>query len=396
MSVDARCARKRQYTIGMYMALKDSAFSWFIQHILNPKMQKLDSPGFIVTVVSGDETKSYRRLLFLEEPLISHIEQHIVNKYKERGKQALYAIGKQFGYNYASLSNFPQIGGTDTKKFLTFTYFLTRFITTTYASAADYNVTLKNKRFEIEVTDYVVCSKNGIGYIMAEGGISGIWAYMVKDKAVEGVQLKCQGRGDKSCIIVAEPDAELKKEGITHFRNTNITLLPFNKKYKDMNTVRKVEHAKNSLKSLLDLHFFKYEKGMIKYHDIRYLMVDSNLIYIIENEIRKLPKGADVLFDICFEHGKYLQKEYGSQDYEKFINDYFPSLGWGDVFTIKKGTNIKIVLMYYPWSVYSDTSDYLIPKGIISGFISGCLSHEVRFKRSSGTATDNLTIVCEQ
>jgi len=61
--------------------------------------------------------------------------------------------------------------------------------------------------------DYIVCRKNGRGEIFSEGGIAGIWSYVCQDPTIEAVQIKCQGRGDPECEVIAAPYKEPVKMG---------------------------------------------------------------------------------------------------------------------------------------------------------------------------------------
>ena len=373
------------------MDLKDSVFSWFIQYFLNPQIEKIDSPGFVITSFSEGGKEVYLRDMFLEEQLFAMIETRIINEYGDKGKQALYSAGKKFGYLYASLSRFMRLENNE-KKFLDFGYFLVRYIATIYAKTAGYEVDLKRKRLELDFENYVVCNKNGQGYIMTAGGISGIWSYMIKDTAVEGVQVKCQGRGDEKCILIAEPAAALIEEGLKPFIETDLAEGSFNEDYKRRNLARKTENARNSIKDLLNAKLFSYSKGVLRYHDIRYFHCESNVLYILENEIKKLPNGEEKLFEACSEYGKFLQQQYNQKDYKKFINDYFPALGWGDVIVREEAGKISVTSLYYPWTTYSEKSDYTVFRGIMSGFISSCKEKEIQFAKADSKITDYLTV----
>ena len=373
------------------MSFKDSVVSWYIQYIIGPKMQNIDSPGFIITSVGGKGKETYRRSLLIEEDLLSTIEEHIIEAYGDGGRQALYSAGKKFGYNYASLSNFTQFKNNE-PEFLKFVYFLNRYITTMYATAADYTVDVSRKTFTIQLKDYFVCSKDGIGYIMADGGIAGIWAYMMNDKTIEGVQTKCQGRKDKLCMVVAGSRVELDKRGLKYLKENNIEELKFDEQYKKLNMERKTEFSQSSLRDLIDSKFFSYDKSFIRHKEMKYAMVDSNIVYIIENEITKLPGGVQKLFDACFEHGKLLQVKYGDRNYRKFITDYFSALGWGDILVLEGKSGPSVTVNYYPWSIYSEKAEYIIFRGVLSGFISSCLGKKVVFDKYSSKIGDCLSI----
>lgn len=375
------------------MPFKDRLFSWFIKNILLPKIEIIDKPGFIIDAFTDKNNETYLRDIFIEEQLFSIIEKRIVEWYGNRGRQALYSAGKKFGYVYSSVSNFTRLDENNKKEFLDFAYFLVRYITAIYSEKTKHEIDLKRKRFSIELDNYVVCHENGLGHIMTEGGISGIWAHMVKDKTVEGLQIECQGRGDKKCVLVAQPLTEFKKDRLNPFIEIDLTDLLFTEEYKKFNSIRKTEFAQNSLKKLLDTNIFNYSKGVLTYKGLRYFHCESHCLYLIEEEVAKLSNGENNLFDICFEFGKKLQKEYGGEDYKEFINDYFPALGWGDVFVLGSKNTLSIKSIYYPWTIYSKNSKYIIFRGILSGFISACTGNNIRLNKWKQELTDYLTVV---
>lgn len=372
------------------MSIKDSVVSWFINRILIPKIEIIDHPGFIITSFSEKTRETYLRDMFLEERLFSLIEKKIVKEYGDKGRKALYSAGKKFGYIYASLSNFPQLDGNK-NDFLNFCYFLVRYVTSINAVEASHEIDLERKRFTIEFDGYSICRENGLGYIMTSGGIAGIWSYLVKDKTVEGIEVKCQGRGDKNCFLIVQPLKEFKKDKLVPFTETDLDKLTFTKDYKKLNQIRKTKFAKNSLKTLLNAHIFKYSKGFLTYKDLRYFYCESHVLYYLEKELSKLPGGEKILFDACFEFGGFLQKQSKEKSYKKFITDYFSALGWGDVVVIEK-EKLTIASVYYPWSIYSKDSNYTIFRGVISGFISACLKKKVKFSKVRKTIRDYLTV----
>ena len=374
------------------MTLKDSIFSWFLKNVVLSKAEIIDKPGFIITSVSDKKKETYLRDLFLEEQLFSMIEKKIVEVYDTDGKKALYSSGKKFGYIYANLSNFTRLTDNNKKNFLDFCYFLVNYITTIYARKANYDVDLSKKRFSIELDDYVICNENGLGYLMTAGGIGGIWSYMLNDKTIEAVQETCQGRNDDLCRVVAQPYSEFANTELSPFIETNISEMPFTSKYKQLNLIRETKLARTSLKNLLNSKTFSYKNGSLQYKNIRYFHCESNMPYLLEKEISKLPNGSETLFDICYDYGVFLQKQYGGRDYKKFIMDYFSALGWGEVITILKEGKPTVTAVYYPWTNFSVDSKYIIFRGVLSGFISKCINKELKFNRYDSNVTNYLTV----
>ena len=142
---------------------------------------------------------------------------------------------------------------------------------------------------------------------------------------------------------------------------------------------------------MINAKFFQYKGGVLSYKKIRFFACDAHLLYILENEITKLENGEQILFDICFEYGKFVREVYSGNNYKKFITDYYPALGFGDI-TIFDSNNIKVGSIFYPWTVFSEKSRYIIFRGIISGFISDYTGKKTEFKNFDLKISNYLTL----
>ncbi len=373
------------------MPVKDKVVSWFIQNVIVPRREIIDQPGFVITTFTEQNQTTYLRDPFLSENLFELIENKIIEEYGLKGKKALYSSGKKFGYIYSSLSSFPTINTYSEKDFLEFAYYLVRYIEGTYSKQAKHEINLDKKQFEVDFKDYIICRHNGFGHIMTEGGISGIWAYAIEDKTVEGAQVECQGRGDNSCHLICAPEDVLKERTSDFFCERDLPGQAFNETYQTMNEIRPATYSNNSLKNLLDSGFFEYKKGKLTYKNIRFFHCESHILYLIEQELSKLPNGEKTLFDICFEYGKYVRKTYGETDYEQFISDYYPALGFGDITVLDKSVP-TIASIYYPWTVFSEESKYTIFRGIMSGIASDSKGEKIEFNNYDVDIGEYLTL----
>lgn len=351
------------------MPLKDSIVSWYIQNIFLPKREIIDKPGFIVTTFTEDKETTYLREIFVSEMLFEEIENKVVQEYGEIGKQVLYSAGKKFGYTYAQISTFPSINMVSEKEFKDFAYFLVRYIEGMFSTKAKHSIDVENKIFEISFGDYIVCRHNGLGYIMGSGGTAGIWSYALQDASIEGIQLKCQGRGDNECKFLCSPQKIMGEKGLDCLCETNMTKLEYGEEYKAINIIRDTTYSHNSLKDLLDSGFFEYEQGMLTFNSIRFFPVESHILYILENEILRLENGEKFLFQVCMGYGRRIAKLYTGDDWVSFLADFFPALGFGDI-AVLDFEQPKIASMFYPWTTFSDKSKYIIFRGMISGIIS--------------------------
>lgn len=377
------------------MPVKDRIVSWFIKNVIIPKREIIENPGFIINTFGGKNQLISLREFFLSEHLLELIENKIVEHYGEEGKQTLYSAGKKFGYVYASMSNFPTIKNTENKEFLDFAYFLVRYIETLFATDATHEINLRDKFLTMSVKDYIICRKNGFGYIMTDGGISGIWSYALSDKTIEGKQIECQGRGNRRCTIICAPKEKLKEKTNDFYIETKLFEKKFDSTYKKLNEIRQTTYSKNSLKDLIDSKFFRYQEGILSYKNIRFFACDSHIIYLLEKEIEKLENGEQFLFDICFEYGKFVRETYGGKDYKKFISDYYPALGFGDIIVFDS-KNPKIASIFYPWTSYSEKSRYIIFRGIMSGIVSDSIGRRIEFRNFDVSISDYLTLTIKE
>ncbi len=373
------------------MPVKDKIVTWYIQNILIPKREIIDNPGFIITTFTEDNQTTYLRDLFLPEELFVMIENEMIRMYGETGKQTLYSIGKKFSYQYAGMSRFPTINDVKKEKFEEFAYLFIRFIEGTYAKKAQHEIDIENKLFKITLGDYIICRNNGHGYIMTSGSSAGTWSYEMQDKSIEGCQVKCQGRNDTNCYVLCGPVDEIKKQCEEVFIEKDLQKIEYDESFRVLNKIRTTNYSKNSLKDLLDNGFLEYKRGRLTYNKKRFFLCDAHLLYILEEEISRLDKGEENLFDICFNYGKKLRQLYGDDDFERFITDFFPALGFGDIFLLEKN-KYKIGGLFYPWTIFSEKSKYIVFRGIMSGLLSDSLKEKVEFKNFEIDLSDSLTL----
>jgi hypothetical protein len=377
------------------MPVKDRIVTWWIQNIIIPQQEIIDKPGFVVTTFTEKKFTTYLREFFIPEKLFEIIENKIVENYSDLGRQVLYSAGKKFGYIYASLSNFTTVKNSSAEEISKFAYLLVRYIEGTYAQQAEHRADVNKNRFTIYFDDYIVCRHNGIGHIMTEGGITGIWAYGMQNNSIEGVQLECQGRGNQRCCVICAPDNEIREKTKNFFKENNLIELKPDSGYKILNEIRKTTYVKNSLKDLLDAGFFTYKKGILSYKDHRFFHCESHILYLLEEEITKLEKGEKILFESCVEYGKLIGESYGKTEYKTFIPDFFSALGFGDIL-FTNSDKLKISFMYYPWTIYSEKSKYIILRGIMSGIISHLSGKTIRFTKVDFNIGEFLTITISE
>jgi len=374
--------------------IEDKIVSWFIRNIILPRNEIIDNPGFIILKISKEKDITNLREILIPEYIIAEIEKIVVEKYKEIGKQILYSIGKKFGYEFALASYYPHT--KNEKEFTSFSYFLVRYLEAIYADKITHEIDFKNKKFILKSWNWIVCNKNGLGFIFSDGTASGMLAYAFQDHSIEGVQTRCQGRGDEYCEILCAPESYLKDIGINFLKERDLLGLEINRKvYNDMNKIRSSYYAKNSLRSLLDMRSITYVHGKIEYKGERLLLIESSIMYILEKELKKLENGLKILWDISFDWGKELSKKAGKQDPAKFIMDFFPALGFGDIFVKKNPW--RVLVNYFPWTKWADEIDFVIFRGIFSGIITELSGKVVNLKKfKKNISSQGFSIIIEE
>ncbi len=356
--------------------VETSLASMYIKYWLLPNIEDLTNPGFVITKLTGGESDAVLRDLFVPEELFMEIENAFDEKHGVTGRTALYSAGKKAGYVYASLSSLTRRSSTSDEKFLKFLGQLVIFIGGTYSSKVSYVVDLEKKTFELSFDNFVVCKENGRGYIITEGSIAGVWAYMIGDKSVEGLQLECKGRCGAKCSVVIQPRDRFDKS-VSVYNVGNLPEIKYDEEFMEYNHVQPTSHSKNSLKSLIDGKFFEYRDCMVLFKGVRHFEMDPYFIYLIEEETSVLESGKETLFEAAFKTGKSIIKVANDRSLN-FITDYLSALGWGDVLVEESRGVFTFSSTYHPWTKYSLKSEYTIIRGLVSGMLSEQRQKEIR------------------
>ncbi|MBN2518505.1 MAG: hypothetical protein JXB14_06660, partial [Candidatus Altiarchaeota archaeon] len=290
-----------------------------------------------------------------------------------------------YGFLYASLSDFPQFKGKREKELKEFAYELIRYVAVVFAKKIDHQIDFKTRIFEAELDGYIVCSKDGLGYLFTSGSIAGIWSWAMDDPSVEGVEIRCQGRGDKTCSLVCGPLEALKEKKLEVQIETSLPEAKFGVVYRDLNRIRPATHSRTSLKSLLDNKFFGYNAGKISFRGERYFSTESHITYLLENDIGKIEGGKEKLFDIIFSYAKNFSVKNPDlkNNFEKFIMDYFSGSGWGDILLTNTSAGYSVFINFFPWTEFSEISEFIFLRAYLSGFLSGFLGRNVILKLNS-------------
>ncbi|MFH1055015.1 MAG: hypothetical protein V1744_02850 [Candidatus Altiarchaeota archaeon] len=360
------------------MKLADNVVQWYIKNVLLPQTEEINHPGFIMTKLSSTSDNIGLREIAFPESLFVELENEIVRVYGKKGEEALYSIGKKFGYGYANLSALSQLkDSASEKEFLNSTNYFVLYLASIFAGRISHKIDLKEKKFEADMTDYIICRKNGKGFIMSIGGSTGIWCYLMDDMSIEGVQTRCMGRGDEKCHIQCSPPDVLKRSGLEYFVENNLPEIKRTSYYEEMNKVRPSQNAKNSLEDLLNTNFFEYSGGKLSFKGERYFICEAHLMYLLEKGLQVLPEGDKILFDVAFNFGKKLAVEVKGDQFQQFMMDFLPALGFGDVLVTPNGGKYEVISSLFPWTEYFTDLKFTLFRGVCSGMLSGFTSQSI-------------------
>ncbi len=362
------------------MAIKDKIVKWFIENILIPQQEIIDKPGFIVTQFSDKGKQVFLREIFMPESVISKLEQRIISKFGKRGKTVLYSAGKMFGHSYAERSYFPKITSSSTKEFDNFVYVWIRYAEATSYGEITYDFNKNSLIIRLQLTDFMVCPHNGIGYFTTSGSFAGFWSYLLDDYSVEAIQTKCRGKGDPICEVVAGPKKVLDKVATGMISSKTKYGVLTNDMASNINAIRPCRFNNNSFKALLDSHFFNYEKGIVIKENERHFLIESYAMYFLERELKKIDKSNKILFDLSFEFGKSLSR-IKEKNYETFISTYLSALGYGDISVSLKKDKFHVSVDYFPWSPSVGEINFAYFRGVISGLLSGFNGRNIFLKK---------------
>jgi hypothetical protein len=377
------------------MSIKDTLVTWYIEKVLMPRTEEVDHPGFLITRVTGPTGNVAIRELGFPEKLFVDLENRIIELYGDEGKRVLYSVGKKYGYGYSSLAFLPQLKTSSSEKeFLDSAYYMVMYVACSFASEIKHTINLESKRFEARMQDYIICKWNGQGHIMSAGSITGLWSYVIDDISIEGVQTKCLGRGDNECCIICSTPEELTSSLLEYYTETDLQKLKFTSSYEEMNQIRKPEYAQNSLQDLLDSEFMEYKKGKLSFRGERFFICEAHLMFFLERELQKLPEGEKILFEVSFNFGKHLANKVGKEQYQKFMMDFLPAIGYGDILVYSEGERYKVSSSFFPWTEYFQDLRFTFFRGMCSGMISGFTGKEVILDNiNTSTANGYLDLI---
>jgi hypothetical protein len=191
--------------------------------------------------------------------------------------------------------------------------------------------------------------------------------------------------------LIISPKEQLEKNGMKPFAYPQIekNLLEkdfdYGTEYELMNKLHNLKWGRNSFKTLWNSGFLSFERGRIEYKKERFFFCEASFLYILESEIAKsIPNNqnnTDILWDTSFECGEYLGKlSLDAMDGCKFITDFFPALGFGDIMASKQNGKYKIVINYFPWFSLARSINFISIRGMFSGVLSAFENKKIQLQ----------------
>lgn len=356
--------------------------SWFMRNIILPNNEIIDTPGYIAIQQFSKETgRFYLREVMLPEGLMAEIENAFVRKFGKAGKQAVYRAGKEWGYWFCAGSGLPRKADMPKEGFLSFMDSFMKLLEAEYTTKVVATVGYDQDTLTFMADDLLVCSKNGHGYFLA-GTLTGAWAYLTGREDVEGAHPKCQGRGDKGCVIICGPDKITG--GYPHRFSARIERRGgLDAGYIQLNRVKRLPYAKNSLKDMLESRYIAYEGGFFHMRGEKLLLNEASFVYFLEKELGRLRGGSELLFDTTRRY--FIAYMKGSKTTTQRIGDILPALGWGDFSFVQDGVFVHA----YPYSSHYKSTTFPLIRGMLSGLLSSAAGRPVKLRSARPMTTDN-------
>lgn len=343
------------------MSDKKRITSWFTKNIILPNNEIIDKPGYIVYRFGSKKRNCYLREVFLPESVLAGIETAFAKNYGQEGKKAVYTAGKMWGYRFAATSGLPTMGALPESEFAGFMETLVRLLETIYAAKMSHTLDLKRKAFELTSENLVIYRKSGLGHFLT-GTLNGTWEYLT---GVQTEGLLTPGGPGESVIRCAPLAEHGSASGL--FEAKLPQGLGLEPDYFTFNKVNKTKYAKNSFRDLLEAGAVKYEGGFFDYGKERLVLDEASSVYFLEMVLGKLDGGSQLLFETVHKHCTDCIPGKGRP--EKFLTDFVPALGWGDVHFDRQGS--RVVCLGYPWTKYHKETSFPMIRGMASGILSG-------------------------
>lgn len=380
----------------MDIDIKDSVVRLYVRRFVIPRALIFDKPGFVDFKISGKTSVQLRQVL-LPESFFIKFEEKIVKKFGDKGKKALYSIGKKFGYSFAINGRFENINDHPGESVKDWVVVASKFVEGTYASNISQKIDVPEKTVDYELKNFVVCRKLGYDYFLATGGAAGLLAWILQDKSIEGVMHDEKTVGnDFFCTVTCAPVSKLKQKfkeevysetDLEGLENDKMSYLTFNKEV-DI-------QYKKSLATFLNSKTFSYSDGIIMYKEKeRFFLMEVSGMYLFELGINN-QEMKNLMFETAFDVGFEMFHEFTKENTIGAI-EILCALGWGEILILPANKKIRLLINYFPWTKFYKDINFDIIRGILSGIFSRSYQKKITFgKPKTDILKGQLALVFE-
>ena len=335
-----------------------------------------EQPGFIILSYDFKKVKIFERDIVLPEDFIVELEK-LSTSVKEAYE--LYKIGKTFMWNYLSLVNVKPVSNwNDIERYCKD---FARYFRISVASDLKYRLIKDPPLLELYFRDWVVCRKNGLGFINT--GLAAGLGFAAGKKEIEAAHLKCQGRGDEMCVVVIG----LPENIVKVYPSARIWKCPDIKEYKIGDISYKIFNKPRAISNPYSFSHFK--KKNLTCFGMRYFYVETTLLHLLEQNI-----NGKIIFEVAKIIGSKIASNMNAE-YPQEICNFVSALGFGEINYHKVGGKRIVKVYHYPYSRLIRNYDFPYLRGILSGALTQLTGEEVNFKVKKYAVTDTFSLFLE-
>lgn len=374
------------------MDVQDSVVRLYIKSYILPRALIFDKPGFVNFKISG-KTYVFARQVLMPESIILDFEKKLIEKFGAEGEKTLYSIGKRFGYSFGQLGRFENIRDHPGNKVKKWVAIASKFVEGTYASNIDQKTSVSKQTVDYALKNFVICDKLGYDFFLASGGAAGVIAWILQNPDIEGYLYDStfDKEGVNTSKVLCGPSRTLKsKYGAGVYSERYVDDLQQNPmEYEAFNKDVDIQHKK-SFQTYLDANYFTYKKGIISHGKERFFLLEVTGMYLLEKGLREDMKP--LLFDSAFDLGSRVFHESDTLG----IMEILSALGWGEVLILPSSKKIKVIIKHFPWTKHYKDIDYLLIRGMLSGFFSRIYKKKILLDKPKLEVTsEGLTLLLE-
>ncbi len=364
----------------------DPIKDWFIKKVVLPRSFVINSPGFITgRYIEIVGIGHFSRHIFLPESFIVDFEKKVYEKKGDEGLRELYKIAKSATWRFSKIMGIPTKSKQPIEKVAPLLF---KFLETMYAKEIKTDVNVEKRLLKMKANEMAVYRKNGLGYFLPLGCLSGLWSYVTEDKSIEAEHKDLHNKEHGECVLRAGPKDLLENPIVADEFDTYEEASG----YSSMNAPTPIKSL--SLEELINNYYFKYNSGLLEMWGERFFPFELGYIFILENQMKKMGLD-DVIYDCSFDFYKKFANNLEKKTLT-FSDSFMCALGWGKISTFS-GDKIKVQIEHYPWcKMFDKNGSFPIISGSLSGLCSGIKNREIKLEAKKSILLDKATLVLEE